>query len=1029
MIRYFTSHPTAANLVMMAFVVIGLFAAPTLQRETFPRLESRRVQVQVIYPGARPEDVEEGVCQRIEDAIDSVSDVKEVKCEANENVARAVIEMVEGADLERFTSDVKTEVEAITDFPDQAEKPIISQLGRTDFVASVVVTGPESKTELKAYAENLKDVLLQAGGIPKVAIAGFSDRQFRIEIPDIALRQHGLSAADVARAIQRQNIDLPSGSLKTSQSDLLVRFADQRKSVNDIARLVIVSSSGGGQIMLGEIAKITDRFELDEEAIVFNGKKAAVLNITKTEKEDTLNVIERVREVLAAQRKLMPPGISLVVSNDLSSIVKDRLRLLITNGAQGLALVFLVLWLFFGFRYSFWVAAGLPVSFLGALAMMAMLGYSINMITMVALLIVIGLLMDDAIVIAENVASQRSSGKAPLEAAIAGTGQVLPSVFASFATTTCVFGSLAFLKGDIGQILKVIPAVMLLVLVVSLIEAFLILPNHLYHAIEKNKDNKPGRVQQLVNDGVNWFGEHVIRPTASWAVRWRYLTVGIAVGAMIITVSMIAGGVLKFSPFPDLDGDVIEARILLPQGTPLERTRKVVGQVRAAIERVNSQLTPKQPGKKPLVKNLTIKYNKNVDAHESGAHVATIVVDLLGSEVRSARVDDVIADWRRETGNLADVVAIRFTEPTTGPGGLAIDIRMQGRDLDVLKKAARELKHWLRQFNGVLNVLDDLRPGKREIRVHLKDGASSLGVDALLIADQLRSAFFGSTVGEIQRGADSFEIDVRLARGDRNSLGDLDYFTITTGQGKRVPLAVVADVEFGRGVSRINRINGLRTVTVQGDVDVRYANAGEILAKAKTEIFPQIIKRYPQISVGIEGSNNDAKKTQQSMIKGFAIGLIGVFLLLSFQFRSYVEPVVVMIIVPFAFIGAVWGHIALGLEFTMPSMMGFVALAGVVVNDSILLVNFIKHHHGTTNSVLEAAPLASQARFRAILLTSLTTVAGLTPMLFETSLQAQILIPLVTSLAFGLTSATVLVLFLVPAFYAIIDDMGFARLD
>jgi len=1028
MIRFFTAHPTAANLIMIALIVLGVFAAPTLQRETFPRLEPRKVEVKVIYPGARPEDVEEAICRRIEDSVDSVSDVGEISCAANEGFARAVVEMKEGANLDRFTSDIKTEVEAITDLPDQAEKPVISQLGRTDFVANVVVSGPEKKTELKAYAEYIKDILLAAGGIPKVEVTGFSDRQIRIEISDLVLRQYGLNAGDIARTIQRQNIDLPSGSLKTSGRDLLVRFADQRKTVQDIAELVVVSSAGGGQIKLGDIATITDRFEIEEKNIIFNGKLAAVLKVTKTEREDTIRVIDRVREVLETERKKAPPGITLAISNDVSSVIRDRLRLLMTNGGQGLVLVFLTLWLFFGFRYSFWVAAGLPVSFLGALALMMMIGYSINMLTMVGLLIVIGLLMDDAIVIAENVAAERAKGKAPQQAAIDGTRQVLPSVFASFITTTCIFGSLAFLKGDIGEILKVVPVVMLLVLVVSLVEAFFVLPNHLSHALAKN-DMKEGRVQAAVNGFVAMIGDKYVFTLATLAVKWRYLTMGIAVGALIITIGAMAGGLLKFAPFPELDGDVMEARILLPQGTPLKRTREVVARVSSALEAVNGKLTPDQPGGKKLIENVTVSYSVNVDANESGAHVATITADLLPSEQRNSRIDDVMADWRAATGSIADVIAIKFTETTAGPGGLALDIRLSGSDLGQLKKAALELSAWLRQFKGVLNVIDDLRPGKPEVAIRLKDGATSLGIDASTIADQLRAAFFGSTVSEIQRGSEAFEIDVRLAEKDRNSLADLDYFTVLTNEGKRVPLSVVANIEFDRGFSRINRVNGQRTVTVQGDVDVRYANAGEILAKAQAEFFPELIKRYPGISTALQGSNNDAAKTQKSMVQGFSIGLIGVFLLLAFQFRSYVEPLVVMLIVPFSFIGAVWGHVLLGLDFTMPSMLGFVALAGVVVNDSILLVNFIKHHHGTTNSVVEAAPMASKARFRAILLTSLTTIAGLSPMLFETSLQAQILIPLVTSLAFGLLSATVLVLFLVPAFYAIIDDAGLAKLD
>ncbi len=1028
MIRFFASHPTAANLIMIGLVAIGLVAAPTLQRETFPRVAPSRVQVMAVYPGARPEEVEEALCQRIEDAIDRISDVDEIICEANEGLAKAIIEMREGSDLDQFTSDVKTEIEAITDFPDKVEKPVISQLGRTDFVASVVVSGPSDRTQLKALAENVKDKMLRYGGIPKVDVTGFSDRQIRIEISDLALRQYGLSVSDIANTIRRQNIDLPSGTILTPERDLLVRFADERKRVDDIRDLVVVSASGGGQIRLGDVARVTDRFELDETKVIFNGKPAAILNITKTPKDDTLNVIDRVNEFLKAERLIAAPGVSMVVSNDVSSIVRDRLRLVLSNGAMGLALVFFVLWLFFGFRYSFWVAAGLPVSFLGALAIMSGLGLTINMLSMVGLLIVVGLLMDDAIVIAENVAAQREKGKSALQAAIDGTMQVSPSVFASFATTTCIFGSLAFIKGDIGQILKVVPIVMLLVLVVSLIEAFYILPKHLSHSMKHGGD-KVGVVQHYVNWIIGWVRDHVIGPAARFAVRWRYFTAGLAIMSLIITFSTIAGGILKFSPFPELEGDVMEARILLPQGTPLKRTEEVVARVNAALKKIDDELSARQPGKARLVEKVTVKFNQNTDSHETGPHVATITADLLSSDKRNIRMNDVLAAWRKQTGSISDVIAIKFTETVIGPGGLDIDLRLSGNDLAELKSASVELQNWLKRYDGVMNIMDDLRPGKPEIKIHLKDGASTLGVDASMIADQLRTALFGTTVSEIQRGGESYEIDVRLDLGDRNSLADLDYFTITTGKGTKVPLSVVANIENDRGYSRINRVNGLRTVSVQGDVDSRFGNAGAILKDTEKKLFADLKKRHPGIFLSLQGANNDAKKTQKSMISGFILGLIGVYLLLSFQFRSYVEPVIVMIIIPFAFIGAAWGHILMGLEFTMPSMLGFVALAGVVVNDSILLVNFIKHHHGETSSVAEAAPMATKARFRAILLTSLTTIVGLMPMLFETSLQAQILIPLVASLAFGLLSATVLVLFIVPAFYTILDDMGLASLD
>lgn len=1028
MIRYFSAHPTAANLMMLAFVISGLFAAPFLARETFPRVEPRRVEIQVINPGARAEDVEEAICQRIEDAVDGIDNVAEITCAAREGLARAVVEMWEGGDLDRFATDIRIEIDAITDFPAQAEDPVVKQLGRTDFVASVALTGAASKPDLKTFAEELKDRMLRFGGIPKVDIKGFSDHQIRIELPDAVIRQYGISISDVARAIQRQSLDLPSGGIQAVDREVLIRFADERKTADDFRDVVVLAGAGGGQIRLGDIARITDRFDLDEAKVLFNGRPAAILDITKTETQDTLSVIDAVNAFLEIERRTAPPGMEMVVVNDVSSIVRDRLNLLLSNGAQGLVLVVLILWLFFGFRYAFWVAVGLPVSFLGAVVLMVAVGYTINMLTMVGLLIVIGLLMDDAIVIAENIATKRRQGSPPLDAAIEGARQVLPGVFASFATTTCIFGSLAFLKGDIGQILRVVPVVMLFVLIVSLIEAFLILPNHLAHSLAKAGDEAPP-VQQAVDRGLGWLRDHVVRPVATAAVEWRYLSAGIAVGLLLLAISMIAGGVLKFSAFPELDGNVMEARILLPQGTPLSRTEGVVRGVNDALERINERFTPDQPRGQALIEKVIVKYNENKSANESGPHVATITVDLLDSETRTIRIDDVISAWRAETGDLADVISVRFTEAQIGPAGLAFDIRLTGDDLDELKAAALELTDWLDGYPGTSNLTDDLRPGKPELRVRLKDGASTLGVDARQIADQMRAAFLGTTVSEIQRGAESYEIDVRIDPRNKDSLSDIDNFTISQSDGSLIPLSVVAVIENGRGFSRINRVNGQRTVTVQGDVDVTVANANEILTDTDKRFFPGLATRYPNVAVSLEGQNKEAEKTQQSMVGGFILGLIGVYLLLSFQFKSYVEPLIVMIIIPFALVGAVFGHMLLGLEFTMPSMLGFVALAGVVVNDSILLVEFIKHYHGETRSVAEAAPRASVARFRAIFLTSLTTIVGLLPLLSETSLQAQILIPLVTSLAFGLMATTVLVLFLVPAIYSILDDFGLANID
>ncbi len=1029
MIRFFAGHQTAANLIMMAFLIGGILAWPSLQRATFPRLEPRRVEVAVPYPGARAEDIREAICQRIEDAMDTVNDVNEVACEAKEGLARAVVEMEEGASLDRFTAEIKTEIDAITDFPDNAESPIVKQLGLTDFVAAVAVSLPEPSTvpDLKAYAEAVKTRMLQWPDITKVTVKGFSDRQIRIELDDRVLRQFGLSAGDIAQKIARQSLDLPAGNLFTTEREVLIRYADERRKVNDFLDLVVVAGSGGGQIRLGDIAHVTERFELDEEKILFDGRRAALLEVSKAAREDTLTAIDAVNAFLEVERATAPPGVKLSVTRDGSSIVRDRLQLLVSNGVQGLLLVFLVMWLVFGLRYSFWVAMGLPVSFAGAFVAMVVIGYSINMLTMVGLLIAIGLLMDDAIVIAENIASHRLRGKTPLDAAVDGAREVLPSVAASFFTTTFIFGSLAFIKGDIGQMLRVVPVVMLIVLTVSLVEAFLVLPNHLNHALSKAQMGQ-GRVQGWVDDRISWLRERLVGPAVDACIRWRYLTLGAALAALILVLSLPAGGYLKFVAFPELDSDTIEARILLPQGTPLPRTEAVVDKVAAALRRIDEDLSPAQPDGQQLVRSITLRFNNNPDAFENGGHVATVTADLLSAELRTLSAAQLLERWRRETGSHADVLNLKFAETALGPGGLPIDIRLKGQDLDRLKQASLELQTWLTGYRGVNDLTDDLRPGKPEVRVRLKDGAATLGIDGRTVAEQLRNAFFGTTVNEIQIGPDVVEIDVRLNRANKSGVADLEDFAVVSSDGARVPITAVADLILDRGYARINRIDGLATVTIQGDVDTATANANAIVNDTLRRFMPDLLKRYPGVSLALEGQNKEAEITQQSMLGGFAVGVIGVFLLLCFLLRSYVEPIVVLLAIPLALVGMILGHAAMGLDISMPSMLGFVSLAGVVVNNSILLVNFTKLRHEAGETIHEAAAQASRARFRAIFLTSLTTLVGLLPILSETSLQAQILIPLVTSLVFGLMSSTVMVLLVVPALYTILDDLGLTTL-
>ncbi len=1024
MIRFFAQHPTAANLLMILFLVIGAISLPSLRRETFPDFSEDLVQISVVYPGATAEDVEDAICRRIEDAVDGINYVKEVISEAKESVGNVTVEMQSGGDLRTFLADIKTEVDTITDFPDQAEDPVVKELNRNDAVISIAVSGPMSITELKNYCEDLKERLKQDAGISLVEVSGFSDRQIRIQIPPDVLVQYGLSLDDIAGVIARQSVDLPAGSIETQDQDLLLRFTDERKTPQAFEDLVVAASDSGAEIHLGEIATVRDQFELAEDKYIFNGHRSGLLKISKTKLGDSLTVFAKVETFVDQEQQRVPADVTLTLTNDSASVVEDRLQLLVKNGLQGMVLVFLTMWLFFNLRLSFWVTMGLPISFFGAFFLMQQGGQSLNMLTMVGLLIALGLLMDDAIVIAENVATHLAKGKSAMDTVIEGVSEVKNGVIASFTTTICVFGPLAFLEGSLGKVLRVMPVVLIMVLAVSLVEAFCILPRHLAHSLAGQDLKKTGRFRQRFDRFIDWIRDSILGPLVDGAIRWRYLAVGTTLAVFVFSVGLMAAGFLKFKGFPDTDGDVVQARLLLPQGTPLARTEALVTRLTDAIEEVNAEFTPLQPEGRKLVQNVSIQFNVNSEASESGAHVATVSVDLLSAEIRHAPVDDVINRWREIVGSVTDVVSLKFGETGYGPAGRPIDIRLRGRDLEELKRASQELQTWLGQYQGVFDLSDDLRPGKPELSIRMREGAKGLGLDAVTVATQLRGAYFGATASEIQVGRESYEIDVRVRDEDKNSLADLAYFHVTLPGGKQVPLGSVAVLTQSRGYARIAAVDGLRTVTVQGDVDSRITNTGQIMARLNQTFLPAFGETYPGVRISLEGEAKESSETGDSLARGFLMGLVGIFILLSFQFRSYIEPVVVMLAIPFAFIGVIWGHVFMGLDLSMPGMMGAVSLAGIVVNDSILLVEFIKIRRRQGLSIAEAARHASRERFRAVLLTSLTTIAGLLPLLAEKSTQAQTLIPLATSIVFGLMASTVLVLIIVPSLYTILGDFG-----
>ena len=1025
-IRAFTRHPTAANLLMLGLIVLGVIALPKMQRETFPEFGAHKVRITIVYPGASADQVEEAICVRVEDAISGVGFVEEVVAEAREGVGQVVVEMSEGGDEVEFLNELKTEVEAIDDFPERIEDPVLREepdLG--DKVIALAVSGPEDPAQLKAYCESLKRKLRQEPGISQVELKGFSDHHLRVHVRREALLQHSLSLEQLAQRIEAQSLSLPAGSIQSREGELLIRFDDERRSPQELADLVVVGAESGGELRLGDLGEVIDTFELDEDQVTFNGKRAGLLQIEKAQGEDVLRVFASVQAFKARVEESKPKGVELTLTEDMASNVQDRLDMLVTNGWQGLLLVFGTLALFFAVRFSFWVALGLPVSFLGAFFFFPLIGYSINMITMVALLLALGLLMDDAIVIAENVIAHRKRGKSPLAAAVDGTEEVKWGVTSSFLTTVAVFAPLSTMAGDIGDVLGVMPVVLLLVLGVSLIEAFLILPNHLSHALNDVKVEETHPTRLRIEAALDWLREVALGKPVAWCVRYRYLTLGLAGLAFCASAACMAGGLLKFRAFPDIEGDVVQARVLLPQGTPLARTAALTRRLEAAVREVAASLP--QPGGKPLVRDVSVRFNTNRDAYEQGPHVATVSVDLLGTEERATSIDELIRRWREAIGSPADVISLKYAEPSQGPAGRAIDVRLKGEDLDRLRAASLETREFLNRFEGVNDLGDDLRPGKPTIRLRLREGAVGMGLTGAAVAGQLRVAFYGATAATPQVGPESYEVDLRLAPEDRDAEGDLEAFRIALPDGRQVPLQAVARIERERGWARIARVDGVRTVSVQGDVDTSRGNTGEIMGALEREWLPRLRERFPDVRVSLEGEAKEGAKTGSSLRFAFGLGLIGVFLILSFQFRSYLEPLLVMGAIPLALIGVIWGHVLLGLDLSMPSMVGFVSLAGVVVNDSILLLLFLRAAMVAGQPIEEACAQASRDRFRAILLTSVTTIAGLTPLLMERSSQAQVLIPLAASIVFGMLASTVLVLVVIPCGYGVLHDLGLTR--
>ncbi len=1027
MIGLAARHRTAANLLMALLLVAGVVVLPSIKREQKPDFTPSQVQVRVVYLGGTPEEVEESICRPIEDALESVQGIKSIDSEAQDGVGIVTIEKEDPSDLSAFAADIDSEVSAITSFPEGTEDPVISQLGRDSTVMAVLVGGFSDSTDLYAYCDDLATRLRRLPDVSTVDLEGFSDRQLRVELDAEKLLRHSLSVSDVAVAISAESVERPAGGLESDTAELTLRFTERRRSLRGLENLVVRQDAAGGNVLLGELGVVRDLFENPEERVEVDEERVGRVVVKKAKADDSILVSNSVQSFLEEERSRVSSSISLRTTQDGTKGLLDQLEIVITNGWQGILLVFATLWLFFSPRLAFWVVMSLPVSFLGAFVLMALLGVTINTISLVGFLLALGILMDDGIVIAENVIAHMQRGKGAMQSAIDGTAEVLPGVVSSFLTTLCVLGPLAFLDGDIGVVLGVIPVVLALVLIVSLVEAFWILPSHLGHSLAGYDPAKKSRFRAAFDGAFDWLRKQVVVRATKLVVQQRYLFSGVVAALLIASFALIVSGRVGFQAFPNSEGDVLEARVMMPPGTPLVRTQQVTKQLLEGL-RIAEVEVGKQPDGKKLVELVSVRYNVNDDTSSSGPHLATVSVDLLTTEERSSGLEQIKQAWRQGTGDVIDALAVSIMEPSAGgPAGRAIEVKVSGDDLSELDRAADSMTAWFRTIEGVSNLNDDLRRGKQEVQLQVKPEARALGLDADTIAGQVADAFLGRVVDEIQVGSDQYEVEIRLSDDDRRHLDDLEGFRIMLPEGGGVALGTVAELQLERGWSRIARAGGRRVVTVTGDIDQTVSSTAAVFAVFRDEFMPLFEEQYPGLFIGLDGETAESGKTMNSMLLGMMFGLLGVYMLLSFQFGSYSEPLLVMVLIPLSLIGIISGHWLFHYPFTIPSILGFVALSGIVINDSILMVRFAKTKIEEGVPVHEAVVQATGLRFRAVFLTSMTTVLGLVPLLFESSVQAQTLKGMIISVTFGLMATTVLVLLVIPALYSILSDLGLAR--
>ncbi len=1014
MIRYFVLHPVAANILMLAACILGLSVISDIERESFPEFTPSRVSVTVVYPGASAIDVDEQVCAELDASLHGLSQLDDIECQSTEGRATLTLTMVEDGDISQFFNEALSEIQAVDGLPADAEEPTVAISGREEQIVLLAVSGIDGPGGLLRYADGLAVRLATLPLVADAEVGGVSEQEYRIGLDQAALRRYGLSARDVIDAINARSFNQPLGTAQTDTVDVTLRYEGVRRSAESLEEIVIRETSVGGFVRVADVADVRLIEARPELQSIIDGAEAATIRVLKSASADAIDAFAQVRAVIAEEEERFPDPFEITIVNNETENIEDRIRVVVENTMIGLLLVLVVMSLVFSFKEAFWISATLPISFLGALFIMNAMGITINMISLIAMLMAVGLIMDDSIVIADNIDKWRGRGSNK-QASYKGSAEVAPGVFSSFLTTACVFTPLMFLSGELGSILEVVPIVLLIVLAVSLVEAFLVLPNHLSHVhADRARQNR-----RFVPRMIEALAENVVLPITRLCVEWRYATLGLTFGVLVASVGLITSGTIKVVGFPTTEGDTVEARIALTAGSPLERTEATVSRLLAGIEEVNAERSPLTNGEQPLVERVLVRHATNQDVRSNGPHTVTVTVDLLESAERNVTADEVANLWERATGPLPDVAQSRFIQTSGTPGGSDLDVQLSSRNLDQLERAAADLYARLIARPDVTGAYNDFLSGQAQIELSMSDFGAAAGLTPQNLTGQLRAAFSGSKTDEFSRGFSDISVRVEIA-DTVPTIAELEQFPIVLPSGGITPLAQVANIQSVEGYTQITRQNGEAIARIIGQIDRGATTSTAISGVIINEYAPVIMEAYPEVSVGIGGATEAQQETQSSIITALLVGLIGVYLILAYQFHSYTLPFVVMLSIPFAIIGVIMGHMLVGIDLAMPSFVGFASLAGIVVNNAILFLTFFEME--SEESAMEGAIEAVHHRFRPVILSFTTTFVGLLPIIFETSPQAQTMVPLVTAVAFGLLSSTILTIFVLPSALTIYFD-------